>query len=183
MVKIKPLTIKIPENTKVVIEGNVVKFDGAKGSTSQIVHGLIKVAINDGEIVIERTSDDKKTRALHGLVKALLTNAVIGVNSGFTKTLEMAGVGYKAVVAGDELTLSVGFSHPVKFTAPASISFAAAENKITVTGVDKHLVGQVAHSIRAVRPPEPYKGKGIKYQGERIRRKAGKAAAKTVGAK
>lgn len=181
MVKIKPLVVKIPQNTKVSLEGSVVKVEGPKGALVQEFAGDIKVAVQDGEIVVERLADDKKTRALHGLTHALLRNAVLGTTQGFVKTLELSGVGYRAQVSGDELTLSVGFSHPVKFKAPSGITFAVADNKITISGVDKHMVGQAAHSIRAVRPPEPYKGKGIKYEGERIRRKAGKAAAKTVG--
>lgn len=181
MVKVKPLVVKIPENTKVALEGHFVRVEGPKGFLVQELAQDIKVAVKDGEIVVERLSDDKKIRALHGLVHALLRNAVLGTTQGFVKTLELSGVGYRAQVSADELTLSVGFSHPVKFKAPSGITFAVADNKITISGVDKHLVGQIAHSIREIRPPEPYKGKGIKYEGERIRRKAGKAAAKTAG--
>lgn len=183
MVKIKPLTVKIPQNTQVLIEGKLVKIEGPKGGLSHTVDKAVKVEVRDGEIVVERLSDDKKARALHGLTRALLRNAVTGVHEGFTKTLELSGVGFRAQVSADELILSVGFSHPVKVKAPAGITFSVSENKISIAGVDKHLVGQVAHSIRSVRPPEPYKGKGIKYEGERIRRKAGKAAVKTVGVK
>lgn len=183
MVKIKPLSVKIPESTKVVVEGNVVKIEGPKGGLAHIVDKAIAVGVENGEIVVKRSSDDKKTKALHGLTRALLHNAIVGVTEGFTKTLELSGVGYKAAVSEGVLTLSVGFSHPVTFQAPAGISFSVVENKIKISGFDKHLVGQIAHTIRSIRPPEPYKGKGIKYEGERIRRKAGKAAAKTVGVK
>lgn len=182
MVSIKPLSVKIPENTKVTLEGNLVKVEGPKGVLLQSVDEGLKVAVRGtSELIIQRRSDDKHARAISGLMLALLSNAIKGVREGFMKTLELSGVGYRAQVSGDELTLSVGFSHPVKFKAPVGITFTVSENKITIAGIDKHLVGQTAHTIRAVRPPEPYKGKGIRYVGERIRRKAGKAAAKTVG--
>lgn len=183
MVNEKPFAIKIPENIKASLEGQTVRVVGPKGELLQSIDKAIHVAISDSEILLRRISDDKRVRALHGLTKSLLTNAIHGVQSGFSKTLELSGVGYRAAVLGDELTLSVGFSHPVSFKAPKGITFSVSENKITVSGIDKHLVGQLAHQVRAVRPPEPYKGKGIKYEGERIRRKAGKAAAKTIGAK
>ena len=183
MVKGKPSIVKIPESTKVIREGDSIKVTGPKGELVQPIEKEVEVQVNGGEIVIERLFDSKRAKAIHGLTKALLANAILGVNEGFVKTLVLSGVGYRAQVSGNELTLSVGFSHPVKITAPQGISFSVADNKITVAGIDKHMVGQVAHTIRAVRPPEPYKGKGIMYEGERIRRKAGKAAAKTVGVK
>lgn len=179
----KPFTVAIPDATKVVIENYVARVTGPKGELLQPLSHDIVVAIADSNLVITRKTDDKAAKSLHGLTRALLTNAIRGVNQGYTKTLELSGVGYRAQLSGDELTLSLGFSHPVKFKAPKGITFTVAENKITLSGMDKHMVGQIAHSIRAVRPPEPYKGKGIKYEGERIRRKAGKAAAKAVGAK
>lgn len=183
MVSIKPLSVKIPENTKVALEGNIIRVEGPKGTLAQPVHSEIKIHMQNGRLVIERQIDNKKSRALHGLTRALAANAIKGVNEGFRKVLELSGVGYRAQVVGDTLTLSVGFSHPLTFKAPTGVTFTVSENKITITGIDKHLVGQIAHTIRAVRPPEPYKGKGIKYEGERIRRKAGKAAAKTTGVK
>ncbi len=183
MVKIKPFVVKIPENTKVTLEKNSAKVEGPKGTLSLALNSAIGVVVENGEIVISRTSNEKKVKALHGLVRALLTNILLGVNEGFKKTLELSGVGFRAQVAGDELVLSVGFSHPVKFKAPPDIAFSVSENKITVSGIDKHLVGQIAHTIRSSRPAEPYKGKGIKYEGERIRRKAGKAKAMATGVK
>lgn len=183
MVNVKPLTIAIPAATHVTCQGEIVKITGPKGQLSQKIEKSMKVAISDGKLIIEATSIAKKTKALQGLTRALLRNAIVGVNDGYAKTLELSGVGFRAQVAEGELTLALGFSHPVKFKAPAGITFSVAENKITVSGIDKHLVGQIAHTIRAARPPEPYKGKGIRYEGERIRRKAGKAAAKTVGVK
>lgn len=181
MVTPKPLTVKIPENTKVTIEGNLITVEGPKGRISQEIAQGIGVKQRDSEIIVERFEDSKKMRSLCGLIRALIANAILGVHEGFTKTLELSGVGFRAQVAGDTLTLSVGFSHPVTMKAPVGITFGVLENKITVSGIDKQLVGLVAHRVRSVRPPEPYKGKGIKYEGERIRRKAGKAAAKTVG--
>jgi len=177
----KPLLIQVPETTKIALENNMVRVSGPKGELTQVVSKDILVTLEDGKIVITRKTDNKAAKALHGLTRALLQNAIAGVTEGFKKTLELSGVGYRAAVSGDELTLSVGFSHPVKFKAPGGITFAVAENKITLSGMDKHLVGQIAHTIRSVRPPEPYKGKGIKYEGEKIRRKAGKAAAKAAG--
>ena len=182
-VSIKPLSVKIPENIKVALVDGSIKVEGPKGTRMQQLSDGITIHIGVGEIIIEQTRNDKKAKALYGLTRALLANAIFGVSNGFAKTLELSGVGYRAIVSGDELNLSVGFSHPVKFKAPAGITFTVSENKITIAGIDKQLVGQIAHTIRAVRPPEPYKGKGIRYEGEKIRRKAGKAAAKTVGAK
>ncbi|MBI2036612.1 50S ribosomal protein L6 [Candidatus Microgenomates bacterium] len=183
MVKIKPLIVKIPENTKVTLEKNSAKVEGSKGTLLLGLPSDINVAVQNGEIVISRTGNEKKIKALHGLIRSLFINMFVGVNEGFKKTLELSGVGFRAQVEGDQLVLSVGFSHPVKFAAPEGISFAVSENKITVSGIDKQLVGQIAHTIRSSRPAEPYKGKGIKYEGERIRRKAGKAKAMATGAK
>jgi len=140
----------------------------------------IRVNIADGNIEVMRSGDDKPTRALHGYVRANLDNLITGVTKGWTKTLELSGVGYRATVTGTNLTLNLGFSHPVIVTPPEGIQFAAAEGKIVVSGRDKQLVGQVAAKIREIKKPEPYKGKGIKYQGEHIRKKAGKAA-KAIG--
>jgi|SRR5581483_10778797 len=180
---VKPFIVRIPDTTKVSVEGGALRVTGPKGELVQPIVREIAVNIENGQAVITRQGNSKRLKALHGLIRALLQNAVRGVNEGYTKTLELSGVGYRAQASGDELTLSVGFSHQVKMKAPKGITFAVVENKIKVSGNDKHMVGQIAHSIRAVRPPEPYKGKGIKYEGERIRRKAGKAAAKAAGAK
>jgi large subunit ribosomal protein L6 len=140
----------------------------------------IRVLVADGKIVVARSADDKPTRALHGYVRANINNLIIGVTKGWTKTLELSGVGYRAALSGANLTLNLGFSHPVTVTPPEGIQFAAAEGKIVVSGRDKQLVGEVAAGIRAIKKPEPYKGKGIKYKGEHIRKKAGKAA-KAIG--
>lgn len=175
--------MKIPQTTKVTLEGKKIIIVGPKGELRQTVDKDIIVKVEDSEFIIERNQESKRLRALHGLTQALLRNMIAGVTVGFTKTLELSGVGFRAQTSDDTLTLSVGFSHPVVLKAPQAITFAVAENKITVSGIDKQLVGQIAQNIRNVRPPEPYKGKGIRYEGERIRRKAGKAAAKTVGAK
>lgn len=183
MVKTKQLIVKIPQDTKVTLKGDVVHIEGPKGSLSQVIDKAVNVALEDSRLVVRVKKEDTKTRAMHGLVRALISNAIKGVTVGFTKTLELSGVGFRAQVEGDELTLSVGFSHPVKVKALPGITFTVAENKITVSGIDKQIVGQIAHTIRSARPPEPYKGKGIRYEGERIRRKAGKAAVKAVGIK
>jgi large subunit ribosomal protein L6 len=139
------------------------------------------VKIEEGNVLVKQTEDNDKARALSGLVRAYVANMVKGVSDGFTKKLELTGVGYRAQASGSTLTLSVGYSHPVIIKADPTISFSVEDNVVIVSGVDKAMVGDVAAEVRRVRPPEPYKGKGIKYQGERIRRKVGKAA-KAVGA-
>jgi len=173
--------IKIPETVKVAIEDKKVSLSGAKGSL-QVSFDKEKLFLEmkDNSIFVKARSEDRKTRALHGTIRTLICNAIKGVDEGFSKTLELVGVGFRAQVEEGELFLSVGFSHPVKFKPPPGITFSVVENKITVFGADKQLVGIVADKIKKIRPPEPYKGKGIKYQGEKIRKKAGKAA-KAVG--
>jgi len=179
MSKIGKMPVIIKEGATVTIANNLVSVSGPKGNLSFPIPQSVEVAVEDGKVIVSQKEGDK---ALFGLTRAIIANMVEGVTSGFEKKLELTGVGYRAQAAGSDLTLSVGFSHPVKITAPAGVTFAFAEGIITVAGSDKKLVGDMAAKIRAVRPPEPYKGKGIKYQGERIRRKAGKAA-KAVGAK
>lgn len=183
MVNVKPLIVKIPEHTSATLEGNRVNIIGPKGELKAPIEKKVSVTIENGNMFIKRLSDDKQARALQGLTRALIANAIHGVTQGFMKTLELSGVGFRAQVLGDELTLSVGFSHPVRLKAPEGILLGVSENKISISGIDKQLVGQVAQTIRHIRPPEPYKGKGIRYEGEKIRRKAGKAAVKTAGAK
>lgn len=183
MVSLKPKTLKIPQQVTVTVEESRVRIVGPKGELSHPLDKHTSVRVQDGEIIIETKVADKNSKARNGLTQALLRNALVGVTMGFTKTLELSGVGYRAQLSEDELILSLGFSHPVKFKVFEGIHFSVSENKITVSGIDKRLVGQIAHNIRSVRPPEPYKGKGIRYLGEKIRRKAGKAAAKTVGTK
>jgi large subunit ribosomal protein L6 len=158
---------------------NTVLVKGAKASQSVFVRPEISVNIADGEIVLSRTSDVKEVRALHGLYRALLQNAVTGVTKGFSKTLVMNGVGYRAAVAGKTLELTLGYSHPIKFPIPDGITITVdKQTKVVVTGASKELVGQVAAKIRGFRAPEPYLGKGVKYEDETIRRKAGKSGGK-----
>ncbi len=181
MSRIGNAIIIVPKEATVTISGTVVVVKGPKGELTMQVPKGITVAQNDGSIVVTRKGDDKAMRSLHGYVRAELMNSVTGTTKGWTRVLELSGVGYRAAVTGADLTLNLGFSHPVVVKPPTGIQFTAAEGKIVVTGTDKQLVGQTAAKIREIKKPEPYKGKGIKYQGEHIRKKAGKAA-KAVGA-
>ncbi len=184
MSKIGKLPIEIVNGVTVTIEEQKVTVTGSKGTLSYTAPKGITVAIEDNKVIVgQEKGKENQTKALFGLTRALLANLVKGVSTGFEKKLELAGVGFRAQTTGAELTLSVGFYHPVKIKAPTGITFAVVDNnKIVVSGSDKALVGNTAAVIRAVRAPEPYKGKGIKYEGEKIRRKAGKSA-KAVGAK
>ena len=165
--------------TVTVADGNVVTVKGPKATLTQQLPAAMRIVQEDGSLVVERPSDAKEHKALHGLTRSLLANMVVGVSEGFQKVLEINGVGYRAVKTGKDLTLSLGFSHPVVVSAPPGIELNVGErNTITVSGADKQLVGEIAANIRSLRPPEPYKGKGVKYQNERIRRKAGKAGKK-----
>jgi large subunit ribosomal protein L6 len=168
------MPIAIPSGVDVKIDDGLVKVKGPKGELSQSVHPLISTDIEDGNIIVERSEETKQSRSLHGLMRSLIANMVQGVTDGFSKTLEIQGVGYRAEVKGQNLTLSLGFSHPIIFQAPPEINIAVDQNKIQVAGIDKQLVGQVASIIRAFKKPEPYKGKGVMYEGEYVRRKAGK---------
>ncbi len=171
--------IDLPKGVEVKVDGNVVTVKGPKGQLAQAIPEDISVKLEDGVLHVERPSDAKKHRALHGLTRALLANMVTGVVSGFEKKMEMVGVGYRAQMQGKKLVVNVGYSHPVEFEPPEGIEFEVpAPTKITVKGIDKQLVGNTAAVIRATREPEPYKGKGIKYENEVIRRKAGKAGGK-----
>lgn len=182
MSKIGKLPISVKEGVTVTNTNGAISVTGPKGTlTYQLPYG-IEMKTEDGKIVVSQKPGADNT-ALWGLARALLANMVKGVSDGFEKKLELSGVGYRAQTSGSELTLSVGFSHQVKIKAPQGITFKVEENVITVQGSDKGLVGQVADEVRKVRPPEPYKGKGISYKGERIRRKAGKAAKAVGGAK
>lgn len=182
MSKIAKIPVRIKEGVQVALENNEVKVSGAKGNLAFKIPVGVAVRIEEGNVLITQTEAGDKAKALSGLVRASIANMVKGVAEGFEKKLELTGVGYRAQASGNSLTLSVGFSHPVKINADPSIMFTVEENIIKVAGIDKALVGDIASQIRAVRPPEPYKGKGIKYQGEHIRRKVGKAA-KAVGVK
>jgi large subunit ribosomal protein L6 len=178
MSRIGKMPITLPTAVEVDIADGVVRVKGPKGELSRQVPTSINIVREDGTLRIERESDAPTQRSLHGLTRSLIANMVTGVTDGFTRRLEVNGVGYRAAVAGGNLVLQVGYSHPVLYPAPAGITFAVAANAITISGADKELVGEVAAQIRRVRPPEPYKGKGIKYAEEVIRRKAGKAGAK-----
>ncbi len=180
MSRIGNTPVTIPANVTVSVNESSLSVKGAKGELTVAVPQGIKVVQEGTTLTATRTRNDKKVKALHGTTIALLKNAVTGVTTGWTKQLELSGVGYRVALSGTDLTLNVGFSHPVTVKPPAGVTFAVTEGKIVVSGIDKYLVGQVAASIRAIKPPEPYKGKGIKYTGERIRKKAGKSA-KAVG--
>lgn len=184
MSKIGKTPIIIKTGVNVNVENQNVNISGPKGSLSfKMPEGIKMEILNEKIIVGQVKENDKLTNALFGLTRAMLANLVEGVTDGFEKKLELAGVGYRAQASGDTLTLSLGFSHPVVVKGVQGITFTVAENVITVSGIDKELVGNTAAKIRSFRPPEPYKGKGIKYLGERIRRKAGKAAKAVAGAK
>ncbi len=173
-----PITIPAGVTVKVA-EDNLVSVKGPKGELSRKINQDMKVTVEGNTVTVERPSDDKTHRSLHGLSRTLINNMVVGVTEGFSKNLEINGVGYRAQKQGKNLNLSLGFSHPVVVEPPAGISFEVpSANAITVSGIDKELVGAVAAKIRSYREPEPYKGKGIKYAGEHIRRKEGKAGAK-----
>lgn len=176
MSRIGKLPVTIVNGVTITVgEDNTVTVKGPKGQLSEKIHQEMLVEISDGVLTVKRPSDDKRHRALHGLSRTLINNMVVGVSSGFTKTLEIMGVGYRAQLQGNKLTINAGYSHPVEITAPQGITFEApTNNRIIVSGIDKQLVGQVAANIRQVRKPEPYKGKGIRYENEHVRRKEGK---------
>ena len=180
MSRIGKLPIAVPNGVTVTVsEDNTVSVKGPKGTLIQKVNPDITLKQENGELLVERPSDSKPHRALHGLYRALIHNMVTGVTTGFQKTLLMEGVGYRAQAAGTSLTLNVGFSHPVEIKAPENITFETpAPTTIVIKGIDKQAVGQVAADIRAIRKPEPYLGKGIRYENEHIRRKEGKAGKK-----
>jgi large subunit ribosomal protein L6 len=172
------MPIPLPEGVRVDIQGSRVAVMGPKGSLSREFHPDMEIVLDDGQLRVHRPTDQRHHKALHGLTRALLNNMVIGVTQGFQKQLEVQGVGYRVDLQGDgSLLLQLGFSHPVRIAPPEGIQFAveARSKVITVSGIDRELVGRVAAEIRAWRPPEPYKGKGIRYVGEYVRRKAGKA--------
>ncbi len=176
MSRIGNAPISLPKGVDVSTSGSEVEVKGPKGTLTQTIDPTIAVSVDDGVVTVSRENEERTTRALHGLSRALINNMVIGVSEGYSKELTAVGVGYRAALKGSELELQVGFSHPVSITAPDGIAFEVPEpTKIIVSGIDKQLVGQVAADIRAVRPPEPYKGKGIRYSDEYVRRKAGKA--------
>ena len=179
MSRIGKKPIPVPKNVTATVDGQTVRVKGPKGELERRLHPEMAIALDDGSIVVQRPSDEPNHRALHGLTRTLVAKMVDGVTKGYSKQLEIIGVGYKAESRPYGLQLALGFSHPVEYRAPKGIKLTAPQpTQIVIEGADKELVGQVAAELRSLRPPEPYKGKGIKYVGEQIRRKAGKAGAK-----
>jgi large subunit ribosomal protein L6 len=182
MSRIGKQPVAIPQGVTITkADDGTITVKGPKGELTYKPNQLVTVEIKDETVIVTREGEDREKRAMHGLVRSLLQNMVTGVTEGYTKRLEINGVGYRALAQGKKLTLNLGFSHPVEYMSPEGIEIKMDEEKkniIIITGIDKQKVGQVASEIRSYRPPEPYKGKGIKYQDEYIRRKAGKTAAK-----
>ncbi|MBB6636478.1 50S ribosomal protein L6 [Cohnella thailandensis] len=171
--------IQVPNGVDVNLDNNTITVKGPKGTLSRELHKDMKVTVESNVINVERPSDQKLHRSLHGTTRSVVANMVSGVTEGFAKSLELVGVGYRASKSGEKLVLNVGYSHPVEFVPEKGIEFEVpAQNKIIIKGIDKEAVGSIAAKVRDVRPPEPYKGKGIKYEGERIIRKEGKAGKK-----
>jgi large subunit ribosomal protein L6 len=176
MSRIGKAPITLPSGVEAKFAGSTVEVKGAKGTLTQKLDPSISVSVDDGIVTVSRANDERSTKALHGLYRSLISNMVVGVSEGYTKELTAVGVGYRAALKGKNIELQVGFSHPVAIEAPDGITFEIPEpTRIIVIGIDKQKVGQVAANIRSVRPPEPYKGKGIRYKDEHVRRKAGKA--------
>ena len=178
MSRIGKAPIPVPSGVEVTLSGRRVAVKGPQGALERDIPGEIQIKQEDGSLLVERPNDERQNRALHGLTRTLVNNMVVGVTAGFTKELEIVGVGYRAAAQGpNRIELALGFSHPVVVDAPAGISFETpVPTRIVVKGIDKELVGQVAANIRKLRKPEPYKGKGVRYLGEVVQRKAGKAA-------
>ncbi|MDF1596631.1 MAG: 50S ribosomal protein L6 [Acidimicrobiia bacterium] len=176
MSRIGKAPITVPSGVTIAIDGQKVTVKGPKGQLEREFHERVSIAESDGVLTVGRFNDERQSRAIHGLSRALLANMVTGVSDGYSKELSIVGVGYRAALKGNSIDLQLGFSHPVSVDAPSGITFEVPEpTKIIISGIDKEAVGQVASEIRALRPPEPYKGKGIRYTNEQVRRKAGKA--------
>jgi large subunit ribosomal protein L6 len=180
--RIGKLPITLPSGVKIAVDSNAVRVEGPKGKLASALPGGVVVRIDGNVVRVERASDDRKVRALHGLTRKLIANMTHGVSQGFSRVLEINGVGYRAEVKGQEIHMTLGYSHPVVFPLPAGVT-ASVERQVVITlsGADRQLVGEIAAEIRSLRPPEPYKGKGIKYREEVIRRKAGKAVGSAAG--
>lgn len=179
MSRIGKQPIEVPKGVKIEIQDDVLVAQGPKGKMEQKLVPNCPVSLEDGVLTVSRQGDSGSARAMHGLARALINNAVVGVSEGFKKELEVVGVGYRGEVQGREVHLALGYSHPVVFPIPENIEIEIdRNNKITITGVDRQKVGQVAAEIRSLRPPDPYKAKGIRYSNEQIRRKVGKAGAR-----
>ncbi|RMH16554.1 MAG: 50S ribosomal protein L6 [Gemmatimonadetes bacterium] len=177
MSRIGKKPVEIPNGVDLTLDGGTVRVKGPKGELTLDVHPDMKIAVEDGALTVERPSDQPNHRALHGLTRSLIANMVEGVTNGFTKTLEIQGVGYRAESKGKGITLHLGFSHPIEYQAVDGVTLEVPNpTTVVVSGPDKQAVGQAAAEIRSFRPPEPYKGKGVRYQGEHVRRKAGKTA-------
>jgi large subunit ribosomal protein L6 len=176
MSRIGRLPIEIPSGVDVTVDGSAVTVKGPKGELNLTVARPIEVAIQDGQVVVSRPDDERESRSLHGLTRTLIANNIIGVTQGYSKSLEVVGTGYRVMARGTDIEFALGFSHPVIVTPPSGISFQVeGNNRLTVTGIDKQAVGEVAANIRKIRKPEPYKGKGVRYAGEAVRRKTGKS--------
>jgi large subunit ribosomal protein L6 len=179
MSRIGKKPVPIPKGVTVTLDGSKITVKGPKGELSRSLPGAMLISMKDNEVIVERPSEENEHKALHGLTRTLIANMVEGVTTGFSKQLEIIGVGYKAEQRPYGLQLSLGFSHVIEYRAPAGIKLTAPQpTQVTIEGANKEMVGQVAAEIRSYRPPEPYKGKGIKYAGEQVRRKAGKAGGK-----
>ncbi|WP_147103058.1 50S ribosomal protein L6 [Nesterenkonia populi] len=176
MSRIGRLPITVPSGVEVKLDGREVTVKGSKGELSRTIAQGITLEIEDGTITVNRPDDSREARSLHGLTRSLINNMIIGVTDGFTKKLEIVGTGYRVQAKGSDLEFALGYSHPVPVEAPDGITFTVeGANKLAVTGIDKQQVGEVAANIRKLRRPDPYKGKGVRYEGEQLRRKAGKA--------
>lgn len=179
MSRIGRLPVPVVSGVNVQVAGRIVTVKGPKGSLAQELPGGINADVADGKILVKRRDDSKSQRALHGLARALLNNAVVGVTKGFSKELEIQGVGYRAQIAGTSVSFTLGYTHAIDFPIPDGIQIAVdKQTKLTVTGIDRQRVGQVAAKIRSLRPPDVYKGKGVRYANEQVRKKAGKTGAK-----
>lgn len=175
MSRVGKLPIKLPSGVTITIDDTMIKVNGSKGSLEQFTMPGVNVKQEDGEVIVTRINDEPKNRAKHGLIRALIANMVTGVTSGFSKKLEINGVGYRVALAGNQLKMHLGYSHEVVYTLPQGVTAVVEGMTITVSGISKQEVGQVTAEIRALKKPEPYKGKGIKYSDERIVRKSGKS--------
>jgi len=179
MSRIGKAPVAIPAGVDVTIAGDVVTVKGPKGTLSHTVAAPITVEKTDGQVEVKRPDDERLSKSLHGLTRTLIANMVTGVTEGYEKKLEIVGTGYRVAQKGSDLEFSLGFSHPVLVKAPSGITFSSeSPTKVTIQGIDKQQVGEVAANVRKIRPPEPYKGKGVRYEGEKVRRKAGKAGKK-----
>lgn len=178
MSRIGKLPVEIPAGVTITVDGDVIKVVGPKGELQEAKLPTVEVIVEGNVLTVTRDNEEKLTKSQHGLMRALINNMVVGVTKGFEKKLEVNGVGFKVALQGNKLVLSLGFSHPVEFEAPQGITLSVDKMNISISGISKQQVGQVAADIRALKKPEPYKGKGIKYEGEHIIRKAGKTGAK-----